>query len=1425
MSRNNGIPDILMTSKLCGSCNLGIERLREISICLSNLNINIELPIFEVLIEQEDLQKPFSDYKSILLNSILDCIRLALPVSPDFLKKIKLKNFLTTSNFKSNLKRSNTETICEAILFGLIEHIERILLTFKNDGGKMDGSNRIWSKYIYSIERATENNSRLLLFLIENMNKNTSKKQLLLVFGMLLDLLENSVIQNNTEMLNICKYAISSILSYSGIINIKNELILSFLVKLVNLFNSSKNMRICNFLFHISKILSNVGVSGISYITNTILTESFRFLRCKTKYSSDFQNLSEKENCWWRDKSTLFPDLLKSIKFEKVKDMQMSVIYVIHFLGSIDEEYIQSVISQMTCELRETDDKLRLETVKMVTKFVLLDIKSEYDIIFRDSKVENQPREVKESQLKNKLIEFWLSRSNDKQLNIRVEVLEGVLEAVNIFIEKSEFGYYSEKFIKFIIENENITSPNIRESLIKFVSVWLKNKKNESSPSKLVDDSIQYLLRRVCDKNRNIRIYLIRYLKGYIKIPELSRSLWLLWYVSFKERDLQMRIIIEDALLELNQLEAFELCFPISGKSETRYEMTADDKSNTAIYKIIKTFNYQRFALLKNFRLLVFSLFLVKIHKNNKLDKYLESLKLEIIAQIEYFFEEDGCSKENAKMAAKNLLTKIQDSLISRESFVKWAAILGINIWNKDSPTMNLLENMETDLTEDFKKIIRYLSVFKFNSENINCIVLRTIFCPNLDTQEKVCIERCAGPSFVDDLNTIILKLQFKYKINVLNYLLSNPELNYLSGEEIIKMLNDAIKLFNPKEIFKLYESFYFNSKNLFRKKLVNYLRKVNSIFNINEISNRSFADNCFISENYRRNNFITEILPNTEMRIITKDIIVEIFPSNFISNVFCSYSDFQTYLVSNISKKKKKQLNSEENLELFILRLQAEKIRKYEFSEITDVTTTLGKLIFFTEETLMHSDLKNYRYILLTKLIGVGCLLFFKTSTVDEVLFCKFFDIYYNFNKKYKLTPDMESNLSKPPFTHFYKESKLFYTYFTCNLEFSFDESIGINFYSLKERIFVFNLYIYFELTSYICLSEFKNFFRENHLRLFKLGQEFCNAEPGQFLLIMNSRILSPDKDGNGNNFFSTVLGRSIGISFIPILSEQLSKELESQNVYKEIEKSIGRIINIFVGSVIYSKTIKYDQLYCILDCIISVFLYYISEANNFNLESINYSIHCFVQIFYAQLLEKLKNNEDVSEQLIAIGIYCIALLEEIGSKYNYIPDNYNLTINNTQITNICRGIQFHISYFFLSKEEPEIFLREDTDIFDNWNYIKSTYKFRIPSYLFSRVKMNPKIMEHNYVWKVPVTIQSKPINVRKIKKSRPGKIRKLADSNLRTDSVNNENLVRNYDECGSDSFSSNLSEMSDENWIGSVSFKNGTPKELRRSNRLKSH
>lgn len=274
MSRPNSVPDILMVSRPRGGSRFSFERLREISICLSNLDTNAELPILQALIEQGDLQKPPSDYKSVLLNCVLDCLRLAQPLSTSLFARVRLKpppGDAPPGKLQGSLKLSTGEAVSEAILCGLVEHMESLLEAFGRGRGGRHGSEAGLAKYAYSIERATEKNSRVLVFLIESVHESKRQRQFVLIFGLLLDLFELCVAEKSPEMLGICKHAISSMISYSGAVNTKSELVLSFLLKLTKQFKSPEQVGIGDFLPHACSILSLVGVSGISYMTNTIL--------------------------------------------------------------------------------------------------------------------------------------------------------------------------------------------------------------------------------------------------------------------------------------------------------------------------------------------------------------------------------------------------------------------------------------------------------------------------------------------------------------------------------------------------------------------------------------------------------------------------------------------------------------------------------------------------------------------------------------------------------------------------------------------------------------------------------------------------------------------------------------------------------------------------------------------------------------------------------------------------------------------------------------------------------------------------------------------------------------------------------------------------------------------------------------------------
>lgn len=1152
-------------------------------------------------------------------------------------------------------------------------------------------------------------------------------------------------------------------------------------------------------------------------------------MRSEIKPSADFGGEEAREGRWWREESAFVPDLVRrSMHDERVKDVQTRIIYTIHFLESISEEYVQSVITQMICDLREHDDKLRLQTVKMVTRFILLGITLEYRFVFQGHGG-RQGQADRESELKKQLIESWLSRANDKQHDIRTEVVMGLVRATNIFLQRSEFGH-CERFIKFIIELRGITCPSLREDLVKVVSAWLTSQRKESCPSELVDDSIQYLLRHICDKNRGLRIYLIKYLKDYIEIPELSRSLWLLWYVSFKQGDLQMRNVIEDVLLELNQLETLELYLSVREKPESQCSIAAtDNQSNSTVYKVIKTFNYQRLALLRSFRLFVCSLFLIRFNHAN-LSRYLESLKQEIVKQIDYFFAELEYSKEDAARAAQEMLQKIQDSLTSRQGFEKWAVVLGLVAWNKEpqGETQKCVESvakeLELESSQEFKKIIRYLGVFNINPKTVSCKVLGTIFSPSLGDKgskgSQACVETCW-----DSLDTLQLRLQFKYKVSILSHILSGKS----GGEQAIQALSDAVGLYNQQEIFKLYECFYLNSKKLFRRKLLKHLRELNSKFkHLDGVFQGPFAENCFAGDGDRRNDFITESLPKDELGIMAKDAMYQMFPGIPTSSIFCSYSDFESCLGHPaILKSSGKHASLEKTVDLFILRLLAERKWQDKPAEEASADAILSRLVPLIEEALQSSGPEEAQCILISKLVGAGCLLLFKASALEEALFDRLFQAYYAFSTLCDAKAGTGSDSSGGPSSspRVSSEGKQFYIYFVNRVESDLHEPAGaVNSSSLGESIFAFNSYLYAELVNFICFSELENFFRKNHVRVFELGQRLCRSELGHLTI---SRVLSLDKAGSGRTILSTTLGRSLGMSFIPMLSQKLGSEPGSQDLHRQVEKIIEDTTSVFLNSAIYAKNAKHDQLYCVLECIFSVFIYYVSKTDNLCHESANQSIHCFVKILHTQLLNKLKRNgKSVPDQLAEIGVHCIALLGEIGDNYDYAPEGFGSSETGaTRIADICKGTQFHTSYFFISNQEPEIFMRENTSVFDNWNYLRSTRKFRIPSYLFSRAQPKRDVSgASQFEWSVPAPIQSKSARDKKVKSNHKSKLRKLAAPKVRvSEDSDNEGSEARCGECDSDSFSSLSENSNDENWVGNVQLKTGAPRMILRSNNLR--
>ncbi|KAF7456539.1 hypothetical protein HWI79_2968 [Cryptosporidium felis] len=1403
------IPEILKIGGVGGSQKFSIERLRDISICLSSLNGDIRAPIFEVLIEQEDLQKGPSEYKSLLVNCLIDCIRLALPFSPDYLGQISSrKNFKAFQSSKGGRKQTSTQIITGYILSGLSEHIEALVKEIGKGGEESKkGLRPDLAAYIYSIQRVSEDNGRVMVFLLENIADGIRTKNISGLFDKFLTLYENSLDGKATHITKICRDAIASMLVYSGSVNLKSELVLALLLKVSRLISVESEKK-AEFFDNTNFILLKVGVSGISYFTNAILTESVRFLRKGTLPSIEPGRKKEGTRCWWRDESLLIPGFIRGNKNQKEQDIKKILIELVHFLWSLNEEFVQSILTQLICDLKDDNDKLRLETVKMVTRLIILSFKPESDFNrsprIRGSET-NQQREFGSKQLKEKLLESWLSRANDRSSDIRAQVFLGLEEIVESFQEKSDLGGYFKTLIKFILDYGHISCPNTREKMLVVISSWVTaNKQNGGQESdELMENCVQYLLNHLCDRNRSIRIYLIKYFKGYCRLPEVSRNLWLLWYVSFKQEDFQMRNIIEDVILELDQFEVLGSYLSQisinqeSPESSNTNKMSAEKKSSSTIYKIAKTFYSQRFSLLKGFKLFVLLVFIDRFNQKIDLVKCISAFKRELSKQIEYFFSGgEDYSRENSAKRADELLTSIQSSLKEREDFLKWGAILGLSFHNTTSNTetqgtiFSLVSSNSPDSLE-LTRIVRFINLLDFGDQTAKFSLLHAIFVPNLADPVKIQSDQVKTEhAYIDNLCIMIISTQFQFEINVINYLLNSSELVETRYDKIIEKLEKATSIYNHLEVYKIYEGYYLNSKTHFNTKLLKYFGEINrNIEMTNFVLSRSFMKDGFFYQEGARDCFISEILHEDRSDLIYRDMICQIFPNSpNLLDSFCSYFKILDFLESSNLTEEGADLQ-DRCLDSFILRLEAEKTRKSEFSENPRIYLILKRLVRVVEELSRETKKCTDRHVKFAKLARIATMLFPKIDPVDEALFSDFFALYYNLNIE-RAIAKIERNQSNSAPESLLNLEKRFFSYLAKKTE---EEIQGTSFTeenaTLQESLYIFNVCTFFELVRTICFSEMKEFFKKNHFKLFELANSFDNGDLQYFEIIMISKILVPQKTPS-NSILTTTLGRSLGIFFIPILGLKASSGSKLQKVTERREKVIQNTLGVLFSSAMHANGVNLEKLHCILDCIFAAFLYYTSKSYKYDNELINMVVHAFANSIHIQLSERLSINssgERSSTQLRDIGLYSIALLEELSSNYHYESECSQANRHESDGINIseyCRGLQFHFSYFFVNRTDPLVYRRRDTDYFDRWNYIQSTSEFKIPSYLFSKVDARSYYPSKSPIWSIPNKVKRRVGEGHRIKASKSKRAKRIVgseESSFSDSDPNDENYADN--------------------------------------------
>ncbi|KAK6590710.1 hypothetical protein RS030_142144 [Cryptosporidium xiaoi] len=1438
------IPDILKINSFKGKKVLTFERLREISICLSNLSINVELPIIKILLECEELEREPNEYKSLVLNSIFDCLRVGLPLSSEYYSEIISESELTYNTSRSKLKNGESKAYKKVnlnVINGIQEHIELVLKYIKNENllNKNSSSMTTW---IYSLERLSEDNSKILACILENIYPNELRKEkLVLVSRLYLDLLENSVIYYKQNIIDICKNTLIGLLYNSRIKDHKNEIVLLLLVKLSNC-KTGNNSKF-NLISNICAILSKAGASSISYFINKLLVETIKYMKSKFNKLNDKKEPLNKDcnKYWWRNNALMMPEFIKELINENVNEQELNkiIVQLIYFLNNIDNEYVQAAITQLVCDLKEKNDKIRFQVVKLVSKLISLNYECDNDIL-GNSKCLHAIIGEKSSfdKLNSTLLDSWISRLNDKQSEIRNNVFNTLIEIINSFSNK-EFNYEHIKIVKIITEYGHISCPNIRENIVISLSNWVTHiesgKNNDQIVNNTVNECIQYLLKHMSDKNRNVRLFLIGYFKNY-KTKEIVNNLWFLWYISYKQNDSYMRTVIEEILVEFDSFEILTNHLNNYNNSNTN-----SNKSNITTYKIIKTFINQRFELYKCFKLLTISIYLSKKRENSNNEviyEYINALKNKISNQISRFFLND----KEVSTGSVELLNDIENTLFDKNVLFNWSLLLGLDFNEKNYTPIS--SNVIDELSElinhknkaEFRKILSYIRLFNINGSSNYEDTLSTILLPNISIVNcsKAINKKQANYVNTDNIDEYaidyILKLQFKYMISCIHYFI-NDGINIdaqINIQGLVDYFNYIIGLYNQMDIFKLYENYYFVSKSVFRNKLIKYLSVLNSKSDILNIFNNKMAYECFSSK-FSKHNFIFEIIDeNNDFDAQIKCIIYQIFnniDSYLVNNTLMNYNDMYNHF-KQLKKKLRADKSKRNCIDMFILFLEIEK-KRVKSNEINN-----EQIEYIIDE--LNSKLcqelkgdKNYIWCNITeilKLIKVINQLFFKLNNINEQTFSEYFNNIHALFKSYLMNDefDFDDSTNNLEFANKYKKNKMLIEYIIRKDEYNKEDNIE----NIKNNIKIFGFIIYFELINDICFSELKEFFRKNHLKMLDIFELNDNDSVNKSKIVMFSRLVMPPNRVTNKSILTTTLGRSIGIFILPILLVySVNNEGTNENYLLE------NMLNIFLDSTINSSNIKFEQLYCIIDCIISVFIYYILVTDSITYLNngllINEIIHTFVKVFYNQLSKKITgkfNNKSPSEHIYNIGIYCISLLEELSINHEVLLENNTsncskIEYSKPSLSDFCHGLQLHFSYFFINKNDPNIYRRESTDVFDLWNYLLNTSKYRIPCYLFTKMSNHKTEHKSNIIWSIPLNNSKKNTIVRKIKKNR-----KVSKKFNDYEHFNDENKRYNSESDDCYYTSSDESEEYKNPKIRKTPNEN-TGFELRRSDRLKNH
>ncbi|KAH8740529.1 hypothetical protein FG386_002111 [Cryptosporidium ryanae] len=1348
------VPDILKVNPFKGKKVLTFERLREISICLSNLSLEVELPIIRVLLECEELNDEPSERKSLVLNSVLDCLRVGLPVSSEYYSKIISESELGSYASKNvNLN----------IVNGVQEHIESVLRCVANENPVAESSSSAMTAWIYSLERMSEDRSRVLVCILENLYpKELRRKKVVSTFKLYLSLLEGSLIRSEKKVVSICKDTLAGLLYSSAIKDYKSEVVLALLVRL--------SVRLCGFevgssdglgfVSNICSILARADASNISYFTNKLLLEAVKYTKSRLNASDSKKEPTNKgdDRYWWRNSALMMPLFIREMMNENAKEQEVSraIIGLVYFLNNIDSEYVQAVVTQFICDLKERNDRSRLETVRLVSRLVLFSYTG-------DDHLEGVlvGRGASSDRLNDALLDSWISRLNDKQSEIRNNVLSTLNEIISSFASK-EFSYDHIKIVKTVIQYGHISCPNIRENIIVSLSNWVTHvgngKHEDQTVSNTTSECISYLLRHISDRNRNIRLFLIGYFKNY-KTEEVINNLWLLWYISYKQNDVCIRNIIEEVLVEFDSFEILAKHLESNGGGDS-------NKSSATAYKIIKAFISQRFELHRSFRLLIISMCLNK--KNSGDDgifkRHVHTLKSQISNKIAYFGDTDESGGNDL------LLDEIEGTLFNKGVLSNWSALLGLDFNEKgcNSTESNVVEELTESIGHknktQLRRVLSYIHLFGADIKHDN--LLGTILCPNVSG-----VNCLGGTSYKQESETnidkyaieYILKLQFKYMVNCIHYIMNEGTriVCEMEARESMDYLNYIVGLYNQMEVFKLYENCYFASKSTFKNKLIRYLHALNLKTNVLKVLCRKMSYGCF-SDKRSKNNFMFEAVNEPSWfgvpsRFIVCRIFNSIDSSLLNSTLFKRDSMYSSFAL----EKKKPGPNGKsrcDDIDMFILFLEIEKKKGggVESNQIgsDQVEHVLNELNDKLLKELRGDGLNIRRNMIeILKLIRAINHLFFKQDNIDEEKFSEYFGKVHALFDRYLVNSELGTrDGGNSEFVNKYQQNKFLIEYVIFKGEYDKENDCE----NIENNVKLFGFDAYFELINSICFSELRDFFRKNHLNMLRLFELNDNDVINRGKIAMFSRLIVPTDREKSKSILTTTLGRSIGIFVLPILSIYALNETDSfQKTSKKESKDrclLESILNIFFDSAVNNGNCKSEQLHCVIDCVLSAFTYYISVTNsiarcNYGL-SVNKIVHNFVRAFYNQLNKKISGKFDSkgsSEKIFNIGLYCISLLEELSINHEIMSEDSkqsfgrSKTENKPSLSDFCSGLQLNFSYFFISRDDPEIYKRGSTDVFDLWNYLLNTSKYRIPSYLFARTNGQRGSCKSNIAWNVP--------------------------------------------------------------------------------------